>query len=139
MIDIASGKQITFYEDIWLGATTLKEQYLNLYNIIQKKNATVSYIFRTRPLNIFFRRILANENLHSWHVLVLRIVNIHLNDQPDIFRWSPRSSGKALLDLDIILHNIFLWKLKIHLKIKVFLWLLYKKVILIKDNLVKKN
>jgi hypothetical protein len=36
-------------------------------------------------------------------------------------------------------HNIYLWKLKIPLKIKVFLWLLYKKVILTKDSLVKRN
>jgi hypothetical protein len=32
-----------------------------------------------------------------------------------------------------------LWKIKIPLKIKVFLWLLYREVILIKDNLVKRN
>jgi hypothetical protein len=32
-----------------------------------------------------------------------------------------------------------LWKIKIPLKIKVFLWLLYREVILTKDNLVKRN
>jgi hypothetical protein len=97
---------------------------------------------RTRPLNISFRR-LVNANLHSCHESVLRIANIYLNDEPNIFRWSLRSSGQflvssmyqTLLDLDIIPHNIFLWKLKIPLKIKVFLGLLYKKVIL--TNLVK--
>jgi hypothetical protein len=72
-------------------------------------------------------------------------VNIHLNDQPNIFRWSLNSSGQffissmynAMLDSDIVPHNIYLWKLKLPLKIKGFLWLLYKKVILTKDNLVK--
>jgi hypothetical protein len=83
----------------------------------------------------------------SGHNLVLEIANLHLNDQSDTFRWTLTSSGQfsvssmyhAMLDSDIVPHNIYLWKIKLPLKIKVFLWLLYRKVILIKDNLVKKN
>jgi hypothetical protein len=86
-------------------------------------------------------------NLQSWHDLVHNIANIHLNDQPCIFRWVLTSSGQffvslmymAMIDSDIVPHNIFLWKLKIPLKVKVFLWLLYRKVILTKDNLLKRN
>src|SRR4051812_845930 len=33
----------------------------------------------------------------------------------------------------------YLWKIKVPLKIKIFMWFLYKKVILSKDNLVKRN
>ena len=33
----------------------------------------------------------------------------------------------------------YLWKLKVPLKIKIFMWFLYRKVILTKDNLVKKR
>jgi hypothetical protein len=36
-------------------------------------------------------------------------------------------------------HNIYLWKLKLPLKVKVFLWFLFRRVILTKDNLVKRN
>jgi hypothetical protein len=46
---------------------------------------------------------------------------------------------QAMLDSDIIPHNIFLWKLKLLMKVKVFLWLLFRKVILTKGNLVKRN
>jgi hypothetical protein len=46
---------------------------------------------------------------------------------------------QALLDSDIIPHNSHLWEIKIPLKIKVFLWLLYRESILTKDNLVKRN
>jgi hypothetical protein len=46
---------------------------------------------------------------------------------------------EAMLDSDKIPHNILLWKHKIPLKVKVFLWLLFRKVILMKDNLVKRN
>jgi hypothetical protein len=39
----------------------------------------------------------------------------------------------------IVPHNSYLWKIKIPLKIKVFLWLLYREAILTKDNLVKRS
>jgi hypothetical protein len=144
---LQNGAHIRFWEDKWRGDSTLKEQYPNLYNIVRNKSATVANIFSTRPLNISFRRSLVDANLQSWHNLVLRIADIQLTDQTDIFRWSLNSSGQfsvssmyqAMLDSDIIPHNIFLWKLKIPLKVKVFLWLLFRKEILTKDNLVKRN
>jgi hypothetical protein len=74
-----------------------------------------------------------NESPNSLHSLVLRIANIHLNGQ------SVRSMYQAMLDIDIMSHNIYLWKIKIPLKIKVVLWLLYRDAILTKDNLVKRN
>jgi hypothetical protein len=33
----------------------------------------------------------------------------------------------------------YLWKIKVPLKIKVFMWFLNKKVLLTKDNLIKRN
>jgi hypothetical protein len=90
---------------------------------------------------------MVTENLYSWNNLVLRLVNIHLRERTDIFRWSLKHDGKfsvssmyqALLDSDIVPHNSYLWKIKIPLKIKAFLWLLYREAILTKDNLVKRN
>jgi hypothetical protein len=49
------------------------------------------------------------------------------------------SMYQTLLDTNIIPDNTSLWKLKIPLKIKVFLWLLYRGEISTKDNLVKRN
>jgi hypothetical protein len=64
---LQSGNQIRFWEDIWLGANTLREQYPNLYNIVRKKSAIVANVFSMRPLNISFKRSLVGANLHSWH------------------------------------------------------------------------
>jgi hypothetical protein len=33
----------------------------------------------------------------------------------------------------------YLWKLKVSVKLKIFMWLLYKKVLLTKDNLAKRR
>jgi hypothetical protein len=48
------GKEIKFWEDIWLGDTTLKVQYPNLFHIVRRKSATVAEILSVRPLNVSF-------------------------------------------------------------------------------------
>ena len=45
----------------------------------------------------------------------------------------------ALMDEKVLPINQPLWKLKIPLKIKVFIWLLHRGVILTKDNLARRN
>jgi hypothetical protein len=87
-------KQIRFWEDKWLGANMLRDEYPNLYNIVRRKTATVADIFRTRPLNITFRRSLVATNLDSWNHLVLRLAHIHLRERADIFRWSLNYNGQ---------------------------------------------
>jgi hypothetical protein len=63
-----------------------KRSIPNLYNIVRRKNATILNIFSVTPLNISFRRSLVGENLNSWHTYVLRIIDIHLNDELGIFK-----------------------------------------------------
>jgi hypothetical protein len=46
---------------------------------------------------------------------------------------------RALLGAEAILYNTLIWKLKLPLKIKVFMWYLYKGVILTKDNLARRQ
>ena len=45
----------------------------------------------------------------------------------------------ALLDVRVLPINKSVWKLKIPLKVKIFIWLLHRGVILTKDNLAKRN
>jgi hypothetical protein len=44
-----------------------------------------------------------------------------------------------LLDDDIKYLKNYIWKMKVSLKIKVFVWFLHCKVILTKDNLIRRN
>jgi hypothetical protein len=50
-----------------------------------------------------------------------------------------KSMYRALLLSEALPYNTLTWKLKLPLKIKVFLWYLYKGVILTKDNLVRRQ
>jgi hypothetical protein len=103
-----------FWEDSWLGTAPLKQQYL--YNIVQRRNATVADIFSLRPLNVSFRRNLADENFLSWHDLVRRLMDIHLTHRQDTFKWplnhngqfSVKSMYQAFLDTNVVPNNSYL-------------------------------
>jgi hypothetical protein len=87
------------------------------------------------------------NNLILWLHLVARVSNVVLVDDNDYFKWRLTKSGcftvRSLFLHDIDTHPPFqhrkIWKWKIPLKIKIFLWLLQKGVVLTKDNLAKKN
>jgi hypothetical protein len=74
-------------------------------------------------------------------------MNIQLSDEPDKFSWSLTSSRKFTvksLYADYMNgHTVFLkkyiWKLKVPLKIRIFMWFLHRKVLLTKDNLAKRK
>jgi hypothetical protein len=52
---IKDGSEIRFWEDRWLGATTLREQYPALYNIVRLKGDTIAKVLETSPPNVAFR------------------------------------------------------------------------------------
>ncbi|WVZ93022.1 hypothetical protein U9M48_039045 [Paspalum notatum var. saurae] len=131
---VHNGLQIRFWEDKWLGNFTLKEQYPSLFNIARNKHSSVAHVVSTSPFNISFRRALMGDKLIKWNELVVRI-----DTMIKLFG--------ALLNMDISLFNEpkrltldkKLWKLKLPLKIKIFVWFLTKGVFLTKDNLKKRN
>jgi hypothetical protein len=107
----------------------------------------VAEVFSSRPLNITFHRSLVAENLLAWHELVGKLMDIQLIDRSDSFKWSLNHNGQfsvssmyhAFLDTNVVPNNSYLWKIKVPLKIRVFLRLLCREAILTKDNLVKRN
>ena len=50
------GRKFIFWEDIWLGNASLREQYPGLYNIVRDKNNTTAQVLSSFPPNISFRR-----------------------------------------------------------------------------------
>ena len=113
----------------------------------EKKSALVSHVLSSTPLNISFRRSLVANNLLLWHQLVARVMGIQLQDQSDTFVWSLHQNGffsvrsmyRAITTTNIIPHNHIIWKLKLPLKIKIFMWYLIKRVTLTKDNLARRR
>jgi hypothetical protein len=140
-------KQIWFWKDKWLNNYSFQHQYPSLYNIVRRKYATVEDLFSTVPLNVYFRMFLNQNNRRLWNELVGRIMHVRLNDQVDVFIWNLHQNGQytvkslylALISNYVINMNKQLWKLKVPMKIKIFIWYLKREVILTKDNLARWN
>jgi hypothetical protein len=126
---IKNGSQIRFWEDIWLGTSSPRDQYSCLYHIARHKQVTVADVFSTSPLNLSWRRDLIGPKLVVWNELLPRLGSVVLSDEQDGFRWnlapnrqfSMKSHYLALIHLDVPNLNKRLWKLKAHLKVKIFL------------------
>jgi hypothetical protein len=109
---------------------------------------TVAHVLGSTPLNIGFRRVSIVQNKWDrWVQLVLRLMTVQLTDNEDVFRWSLttlESFTVKLIYLDflnslIVYLKKYIWKIKVSLKIRIFMWLLLIEVILTKDNLIKQN
>ena len=74
-------------------------------------------------------------------------MDVSISDQQDSFAWKLNSNGKFTVKsmyLDFMSDHTrflrkYLWKMKVPLKIKIFMWFLHRKVILTKDNLLRRN
>ena len=114
---------------------------------MRKKHATVALVFSRVPLNVSFRRTLTSHLLILWHDLVAQISHVRLNNNADVFRCNLNQAGvftvssmyNALISNCNVQFDKHLWKVKIPLKIKIFVWYLKRSVILTKDNLAKWN
>ena len=144
---IGNGTTTRYWEDTWLGDTPLALQYPSLYSIVQRRDAYVATILQSIPLNIHFRSTLVGIGWEAWLHLVSRLMEVQLSQQPDQLCWKLTRSGELTVKsmyIDVINSSTipsseYVRKVKIPLKIKVFMWFVHKQVILTKDNLAKRN
>ena len=145
---IGNGQGTRFWEDIWLGDTPLSVQYPSLFNIVRNRNILVADVLSNAPpVNIEFRRALTGSKWTDWTNLIARLIPITLTTDEDKFKWNLTPSGmfsvKSMYAHYMNGHTPFLrkylWKLKVPLKIKIFVWFVHRKVILTKDNFLKRR
>jgi hypothetical protein len=73
--DLGDGSQVRFWEDSWIRSRLLKLIFPTLYNIVRRKNVSVSSVLSTTPLNVAFGRSLMGANLQSWYNMVAMVAN----------------------------------------------------------------
>ena len=133
---VGNGMSTRFWEDTWLGDTPLAVQYPTLYNLAQHKEDYVGTILQT-TLNIQFQRALVGERWNAWMHLVWRLIEVQLSDQPDSIQWKLTSNGRFtvksfymdLINSGPLSRSLHIWKVKIPLRIKIFMWFVHKQVI----------
>jgi hypothetical protein len=114
---------------------------------VQRKQVTVDNVLNQIPLNIRLCRTLTESRWSLWLKLVQRLMSVQLNNAKGVFVWGLTTYGAFTVKsmyLDLLDDNIkylkkYIWKMKVPLKIKVLMWFLHRKVLLTKDNLIKRN
>jgi len=62
-MNVKSGSQTSFWEDVWLGDCALKTQFLNLFNFSSDPYVSVADILKDGTCNLKFRRSLIQPEL----------------------------------------------------------------------------
>jgi hypothetical protein len=104
-------------------------------------------MFGQTPLNIAFHRNLIGNKWNQWMHLVSHLMEVQLTSDQEIFMWNLTALGVLSVKsmyLDFMNGHIkylrrYIWKIKVPLKIKIFMWFFHRKVILTKHNMLKRN
>lgn len=104
-------------------------------------------VLGSNPLTVQFRIALIGDKWTAWLHLVRRLMEITFTNEPDTFLWRSSSSGlfsvKSMyvdfINVGPVSRSKHIWKTKVPLKIKIFMWFVHRAVILTKDNLAKQR
>jgi hypothetical protein len=112
--------------------------------ICKQQNWEVSRVLEGGVINLSFRRNFGCEEILEWEDVERELEQVALSDREDSMRWALSANGQFSTS-SLYRHHSFsgvtdmrmegLWKSKLPMKIKNFLWLVYRGRIQIVDNL----
>jgi hypothetical protein len=102
---------------------------------------------RDANFDIPFRRRLRGELLDHWQYILNTLLSAPFHDEDDKITWSLNKNAifstrsvYTLLEKNLAgSHNNWIWKAKIPLKIKIFMWQLCQDAILSRENMKRRN
>jgi len=146
MMRVGNGKSTSFCHDKWCGLVPLADKFRELYQINVEKKCSVEEMKRKnwRPS---FRRWLHEDLQNQYRRLPDIVFRYRLNSDKDYARWDSEKSGifsvnstyKHLCRHEYGLNFSRIWKAKLPLKTKIFMWLVIQNSIITKDNLGKQK
>ncbi|WVZ52969.1 hypothetical protein U9M48_003967 [Paspalum notatum var. saurae] len=89
---IGDGKRVKFWEDNWLGTSSLATQFWNLYVLVNERSVTVSDPWDGENLKCIFRRIVSETLYNCWLEVVQLASTISLTQEEDCLVWQFNSS-----------------------------------------------
>ena len=144
---IGNGQSTRFWTNLWIGAQPLWTEFRDLYDIAVNPGMSVADALRSPPSEIHFKRELLGPEQASLVALRQLIDRVVLSDQPDAVSWALTSSGKfsvkslyrKLCQGPSQLVVAGLWKARLPLKIKLFLWQMFRDKLPTSLNVAKRN
>ncbi|PNT60803.1 hypothetical protein BRADI_5g05195v3 [Brachypodium distachyon] len=141
-----NGRNTDFWGDCWIHSQPLKELFPDLFRICEEQEVSVQYM-HSRRWNFRFRRWLdcsLQEQLRMLHDLLFQWGPNADVDHPK-WKWtkagifSVKSMYSHLTNRGPDRTFRHLWKAKIPLKIKIWMWLIWHDAIATKDNMKKQK
>jgi hypothetical protein len=137
---------MSFWEDNWLGDFNLSTSFPRLFAISSDPKITVRKAYDEGLDNMKFRHAMVGVRMELWIKLKDLCGQITFSETQDRLSWLLTESGQfstksfylALQNFNAVPYK-FLWKVKIPLRIKTFIWLVLRKSILTKDNLIHRG
>lgn len=149
VFQVGDGAHCRFWEDCWAKRAPLKILYADLYKLTRDPSCFVSECREGDSWYVDFKRSLTSQEYDSWLGLLEDIKDVTLTDnKTDSVHWeldksrkfSTKSLYRFITDRGTISRVAQLvWKSKIPLKIKIFLWQLFNNKLQTAQNLAKKG
>jgi hypothetical protein len=145
-VSLGKGNICRLWKDAYMDDVPLCELHPALFDLCQMQDCTVQKCVDSNYV-IPFRRRLHGDLLETWHLITSKLENLTLSDTTDKISWSLNRNGifstksvYKLLELPLAgSHSKWIWKAKIPLKIKIFMWQLCKNALPTRENLRKRN
>ena len=129
---VGDGSLTSFWSDVWLGQSPLKIQFSDLFRICTDPSAMVADCYADNGWLINFRRSLSLEENASWVELLSILQNVNLDQEVrDDVTWAldnskiftTKSLYRFITHMGVCIPaSEDVWKSKLPLKIKVFMW-----------------
>lgn len=74
---VGDGRKIRFWEDHWLGNSSLAIQFWPLYVICEQQGKTISQVWDGEVLRLSFRRSVSDSLMSLWYELLSIIEDVH--------------------------------------------------------------
>jgi hypothetical protein len=145
---VGNGKKIRFWEDTWVGNTSLAILYWLLYVINEQQGKTLSDVWDGFELKLTFRRTVSENLMNLWWELVSLMDDLSFSEEEDHILWAYTSSGKyevqslyAVISFRGVapVYVSSVWNLSVPPMVQFFLWLVSKNRVLTRDNLAKRQ
>jgi hypothetical protein len=145
---IGNGEKILFWEDNWLGTSSLAIQFWKLYTLVNEKNKTVAELWDGQDLKCTLRRT-ASIDIQNQRDEVFQLASTisfsHCEDEMILSYTSNGIYSSQTLYKIINYRGITpvyipsVWSLYVPPRIHFFLWLFSQNQILTRDNLGKRK